>query len=269
MQEQIELTPAELEMIRIKREKDALEEQEKAAKKLLKFEEDIKSEKKKIEDKIKWANQQNEAAQAFLPTLGDGWSLKKNKHTEKFNVVDRGAYNSEKNDYEYVNTIWEEAIDFEIYLLQKNGYTVEVKEHFVSSKYSYRQTSKGFKMFPYDGFSWKETQKFYTKGNRINEIIKEKEDIATYQEKSKQLFTMNVENIIADFNNRFPDATVTQDTEYTSRVGLSNIIILEFKNGIKIKYDVDSTNYSRRSVAFGRATKEKVENFLYTFKNEA
>ena len=148
--------------------------------------------------------------------------------------------------------------DVSAHILYKE-YTVTVTEHLVSSKYSYRGVSKGYKMqMSGPGVDYKDRSRYYksvkTLLARIDEFIEAEESKKKQAAKSLDA----VQSTVAILTNSYPDATITADKGWERSHGRGydgvtyDRVTIEFANGIKMVYRVyPDGSLGRKEILFG------------------
>lgn len=230
----INLTPAELEMIQVKRQQEELAAKEKAAQKQLAIENEIKRAQVQVEGYVKRDAQQNAAARDFAATVA-GCKVVVETDKKKYNVT----YGGETvKVFNYTET--------NVYLTL-NGYTIRVNEHIVYSKWSYRGSSKGYKMYVFGpGIDYKTSQRGYKNGKKVVELIEETIEQRKAQELYKNKQRNAIETAVADLNTQFPTAKVVAGRGYkinhygspSSRYQKYDKIDVVLENGVEVEYRV-------------------------------
>lgn len=259
----VELTPAEIQLIQLRREQEELAKREAEIKKAAKLEADIESQKKTIQKLLTQDAEQVQAAHSFNIELGGNWQVIVKERMDKFTV--KGEYINSENpkeaDFER-EILWEsEALRRSAFIqyIPNPTFKIEVKEHWVSSRYSYRSSNKGYKMFLYGpDVDYKYQQKALIKAKTVNEKVQELIDVvnAKLQMAAKQKSA--VETTVEKMTALYPDATITTGTGYEKnsygrRTDYFNYdqVVISFTNGIKITYKVYSDgSLGRKEITF-------------------
>lgn len=230
----IELTPAELELIQVKRQQEELATQEKATQKQLAIEKEIARVKLQIDGYIKQNTQQVKAAGEFalqIPTAGF--------HVDTKSIQANACY-----DGEVVDVIkYEEQFAY----MLKDGYNIQVKEHIVYSKYSYRGSSRGYKMYVSGpGIDYKTSNRGYKNTQKLVELIDNTIEEVKAQELYKNKQRNAVEAAVANLTRQLPKAIITASrgckiNHYgtpSNRYTEYDKIEVRLPNGIKMEYRV-------------------------------
>jgi hypothetical protein len=246
----VNLTPAELEMIQVKRQQEELAAKEAAAKKQLAIENEIKRVKAQVEDSVKKDTQQNAAARDFAATVaGSKVVVETNKKQRHATYGDETI-----KVFNYTET--------KVYLTL-NGYTIYVNEHIVYSKWSYRGSSKGYKMYVSGpGIDYKTSNRGYKNGKKVVELIEDTIEARKAQELYKNKQRNAVETAVANLTEQFPNARInsgrgckinpysTPSNRYTEY----DEIVVVLENGIEVKYRVyENGELSRMDLRFPNA----------------
>lgn len=249
MTETLNLTPAEMEMVALKREQDALAKKEADLKKQAELEKSIVA-KKSYMDKTKIAdNEQITAAKNFAQVLGTGFELKIKTWVEEVNV----------NDYidgKYV-PVWTDNFTRRLATIVCGGYTIAVGKHITySNSWSSRGTDHGYKMYlSGPGIDYKYERKALTSTKtvktKIDECVEQKKREIEY--KQKQLSAL--ESTVEKMKTLYPDAIVSSGKDgertYKNTYETYDAITIKFANGISIKYKVYSDgSLGRKDITF-------------------
>lgn len=243
----VNLTPAELEMIQVKRQQEELAAKEKAAQKQLAIENEIKRVQVQVEGYIKKDIQQNAAARDFAATVA-GCKVVIETNKKPCNATYDGKT---VKVFDYTETT--------VYLTL-NGYTIQVREHIVYGKWSYRGSSKGYKMYVSGpGIDYKTSQRGYKNGKKVVELIEETIEQRSAQELYKNKQKNAVETAVANLMEQFPTAKVESGrgcrinpyASASNRYTEYDKIDVTLENGVQVEYQVyaDGT-LSRMKVSF-------------------
>jgi hypothetical protein len=259
----VELTPAEIELIQLRREQEELAKKEAELKKAAKLEADIESQKKHIAKLLQQDAEQVQAAHSFNIELGGNWQVIVNEKMEKFTV--KGEYTNPENpgkaDYEREILWYTEELRRSAYIQYTPNPTfkIEIKEHWVSSRHSYRSSNKGYKMFLYGpDVDYKYQQKALIKAKTVNEKVQELVDAANAKLQMAAKQKSAVETTVEKMSALYPDATIEKGTGY-ERTGSGrrtdyfnyDQVVISFTNGIKITYRVYSDgSLGRKDITF-------------------
>ena len=230
----IELTPAELELIQVKRQQEELAAQEAAVQNQLAIEKEIARVKLQVEGYIKQEAQQVKAAGEF--------ALQIPSSILHINTRDLEANASYKG--EVVDTIkYQEQVAY----LTIGEYKVSVKEHIVYSKFSYRGSSRGYKMYVSgQGIDYKTENRGYKNTQKVVELIEETIQRREAQELHKNKQKNAVETAVANLMEQFPIAKVESGRGYkinhyaspSNRYQEYDKIDVTLENGIQVEYRV-------------------------------
>jgi hypothetical protein len=242
MNNTLELTSAELELIENKRKQDALEQE--AAK--LKKEAKIQKESIEIQNSIlkeqKEANLQVAAATEYyngLVKLDPKYKLEVTEHELK----------KEIKDYSGPEAIVIKSFNYTIkkaqIILSDSPYYITVEKHIVYTGMSFRGTDKGYKMELKGGGFYSERK--VSKAKVINDKIVNKRQAEIDKKIAEQKKASGLDTAYNNLVNKYPQATIIKSTEwernsYDKRSGGEsiNIITITLPNSISIKYKVYS-----------------------------
>lgn len=228
------LTPAELEMIKIKREQDALALKKAAAEKALQLEKDIELKKQHIAQIVKASDAQVAAAKELQAELGPLYVVEIDAKTNESVVMDKEE------------VFWSEKYLKQTAVIKRGAYKIHVREYKTySSKWDNRGTFKGYRMYVSGpGLDYKQETRSYTRTSKVNEIIldaiKEIERIEYIETCKKSALS----TVVKQMQKTYPGATVKVDYEYTKSYGKSTIgtkydtVQITFLNGASSKYRV-------------------------------
>jgi len=259
----VELTPAEIQLIQLKREQEALAQKELELKKTAKMEADIASQEKHIKKLQAEDAAQVQATTSFNMELGINWRVITTEKMQTFKVT--GDYLNPEDpkacDYQR-EILWEtEALRRSAYIQYAPDPTfkIEVKEHWVSRRNSYRSTNEGYKMFLYGPdvdykYQSKAIIKAKTINDKVEEILESKRAKIEFEAKKKSSLETTVDKI----KSLHPDAEIVKGTgyernSYGRRTDYTNYdqIVITFSNGVKITYKVYSDgSLSRKDITF-------------------
>jgi hypothetical protein len=243
----IVLTPAELEMIALKRKQFELEQQEKALKQKAQLEKDIAARISYIHKRMSVDQAQVKAAQDYCKELGAGFKVEITDSTETVRI--NGDYTNpvdpDSNDRERV-LLWSESFKRETARITNGAYTVTVVEQIVySSSWSSRGTSKGYKMYVAGpGIDWKDSNRALSRVTKVKEKIKIASDSVKAEEELKNRQKGALQTTVDKFKAEYPDAEVTTDKGWekgSTRYGSGytyDMVRIKFVNGASIAYRV-------------------------------
>ena len=247
MTQTLELTPAELEMVALIREKEALAKKEAEAKKALELEKEIKAKQDSIAANKKKDQEQVAAARKYLLDFDTTqYSLDIKTWNETAQVT--GDYIDRENGFDR-HILWSEVYERQgAVISHKDGQKVKVEEQIVySSKWRSRGESKGYKMYICGpGIEYKQEGQALSKVKSVMEKIinaNDKIDNARKREENKK---NALQTTVDRFKAEYPDAEVTTDYGYETSYGKSysgngeryDIVRTKFVNGAQISYRV-------------------------------
>lgn len=243
----IVLTPAELEMIALKRKQFELEQQEKALKQKAQLEKDIADKLAYIHKRTLVDQAQVKAAQDYCKELGAGYTVVITGSTETVKIT--GDYTNpvdpSSNGYERV-VLWSESFKRETAHITNGSYTVTVAEQLVyGSKWSTRSTSNGYKMYVSGpGIDWKDSNRALSRVAKVKEKIKIASDSIKAEEDLKNRQKNALQTTVDKFQAEYPDAEVTTDKGWDKSYGkryegvIYDMVRIKFVNGVSIAYRV-------------------------------
>ena len=246
MTQTLELTPAELEMVALIREKEALAKKEAEAKKALELEKDIKAKQDSIAANKKKDQEQVAAARKYLLDFdATQYSLDIKTWNETAQVT--GDYIDKENGFDR-HILWSEVYERQAAIIShKDGQKVKVEEQIVySSSWRSRGESKGYKMYICGpGIEYKQEGQALSRVKSVMEKIKAAnegiESKRKHEENKKNALQVTVDRFKADY----PEAEVTTDRGYERAHGRSyadgttyDMVRVKFVNGAQIAYRV-------------------------------
>lgn len=245
----MELTPAELEMIRLKREQLELAKKEEEAKKAIQLEKDIIVKEEYIKKAIAKDLEQINAANTFATDLGSDYTVEIQDRDEEVKIM--GDYINKENGFDR-HVLWSKQFKRKTATISRSiagvgEYRISVAEQITySSKWSTRGTSQGYKMYiSGPGIEWKQQNRAYARATKVNEVIKAAMDQIDYEKKQAEAKKNAVQTTVDRFTAEYPDAEVTTDkgweSGYGSRKYIStpyDIVRVKFANGCSISYRV-------------------------------
>ena len=259
----LELTPAELKMIEIAREKEALENKEKAAKKAIQLEKDIQAHELSIAKLLAEYKAQNQAAKQYFVQFPKEAEIMNLAKSREFKLT--GDYtnpeNPSENNWER-EVLWSKTVTYTDCQILFKSNVIYVREHIVySSSYSARGTNKGWKMSI--GSDDKKYTRVSTVVTKIDEEIKAKEDAVKAVEAKKSSLQTAVDKLTKEF----PEAKIAMDHDYEktwSRGAMKtdwnnrfDVINVTLTNGIVVSYKVyGSGQLGRRSITMPKIQDE-------------
>jgi len=243
----IQLTPAELELIQVKRQQEESNAQKAAVQNQLAIEKEIARVKLQVDGYIKQEAQQVKAAGEFALQMPSS-----TLHVDTRDLESKVTYNGE-----LVDTIkYQEQVAY----LTIGKYKVSVKEHIVYSKYSYRGSSRGYKMYVSgQGIDYKTENRGYKNAKKVVELIEDTIEEIKAKEVHANKQKNAIQTAIAELTQQFPDATIKQERGYktnyystaSNRYQEYDKLVVVLKNKIVIEYQVYSDGQlSRLNIAF-------------------
>jgi len=243
----IELTPAELELIQVKRQQEELAAQEAAVQNQLAIEKEIARVKLQVDGYVKQNAQQVKAAGEFALQIPSSIL-----HIDTRELSDNVSYNGEVH----------ETIKYQqqVAHLTIGDYKISVKEHIVYGKWSVRGSSKGYKMYVSGrGIDYKTENRGYKNTQKVVELIQDTIEEIKAKEAHANKQKNAVATAIAELTQQFPDATIRQERGYntnhyaspSNRYQEYDKLVVALKNGIVIEYRVyENGQLSRVNITF-------------------
>lgn len=246
MTQTLELTPAELEMIAVIREKELVAKKEAEAKKALELEKEIQVKKEYIAANKKKDQEQIAAARKYLLDF-DTTQYSLDIRTWEETVQVMGDYIDKENGFDR-HILWSEVYERQSATIShKDGQKVKVDEQIVySSSWRSRGESKGYKMYICGpGIDYKQEGQALSRVKSVMEKIKAAnegiESRRKYEENKKNALQTTVDKFKAEY----PEAEVTTDRGYERAHGRSysdgtsyDMVRVKFVNGAQIAYRV-------------------------------
>ena len=272
MSEVLELTPAELEIIRIKREKEALIQAEKQANIQAKLERDIVTCKAEVAKIIKAQDEQIAAATEYHKQLGKGWQLNIGENENEKTVLD--YYSGNKDENGHYKVIHRETFTRKEACIVNGKFTVKVKVQVVyGSQWDVRGTSNGWKMYlSGPGLDYKYERKALTKADTINKKIKEVCDAHEAKLNSAKRQINAVADTVAKMQELYPDAEVIaskswRKESYEKYGSAIDVVKIKMANGVTSLWKVyNDGSLSRLEVNFSASTSWEVLGLLNSIK---
>jgi hypothetical protein len=251
MTQTLELTPAELEMIALKREQAALAAKHDATVKAIQLEKDIKTKQDYILATKKKDQEQVDATRKYLldfDTTQYSMDIKTCKETSQV----MGDYINKDNGFDR-HILWSEVFERQkASISHKDGQKIKVEEQIVySSRWRSNGESKGYKMYICGpGIDYKQETQALSRVKSVMEKIKTANDKIDNARKLEVNKKNALQTTVDRFKAEYPDAEVTTDygyeTGYDSRGRRSNysngnrydIVRTKFVNGAQIAYKV-------------------------------
>jgi hypothetical protein len=238
----VELTPAELEMIKVKREQEALAKKEAEAKQAIQLEKDIKEREAYIAKVQKQDAEQVAAAKEFANELGGMYKLVISDAENTVQVM--GDYINRENGFDR-HILWSKTFTRQTARITRSQWWISVEEHITySSKWSTRGTSQGYKM-QLHGPEMGSNNRHYTRTAKVNELIKDAIDTIAARKKHEDAKKNALETTVDRFKAEYPDAEVTTDKGWESAYGKRSyngvtydMVRIKFANGCSIAYRV-------------------------------
>lgn len=237
---EIQLTPAELEMITIKREQEELAKKEQQLKAQLKLQTEIAAAENSIAILIAEDDAQIAAAKAFGPKL-PGWN---------FEIKTRSEQKMVKNSWKDVDPIWSKTFERRTALYTYKTFSIEVSKHIVYTISSWRSvgTDKGYKMSLLGpDVEWSYRNKKLTNPATIIAKVAQIESAKKAKEEAKAKQLTAVESTIAKLKATYNDATIVEGTSgsysnpHSRRDWISYpTVTVTLANGVKVEYRIYS-----------------------------
>lgn len=297
----IKLTDAELELIRIKRQKEEIEKQQILAELEIKKAEAVSKEKKIFNASLEKSNKINELTTKLceeLNKISNTYAIftlnRKLERTASLYINDkeREALNLDAETRNIdIETFTQEYEDFfitrpELPVREKTEEQskerslydyqvyVSIQEHYTSSgSYSY-STSKfaGYKYVVAGSIIRNDTdsRKKYTKAESVHNVIQDAIDSAKRQSTAAELNAIAKENCITFLKKQYPEAKeIKEDSFYYSNHGSVNVIKVSFVNNLKVyyKYNYDGKTFDFPVYKMDVSEMEKSEEIINVLKN--
>ncbi len=230
----IELTPAELEMIQVKREQEELAAKEAAAKKQLAIEKEIARATQHVEGYKSKNAQQVKAAEEFAKLIPTA-----TYHVDTAERTVNAYYSSE-----VIETLtYVESTPY----MMLNGYRISIAEHVVHKQWNYRGSSKGYKMYVSGpGIDYKTSNRGYKNTKKVVELIEDTIEARKAQELHKNKQRNAVATAVANLTEQFPTAKIISGRgckinpygSPSNRYTEYDEIVVTLENGIQVNYRV-------------------------------
>lgn len=252
----IQPTEAELRMIQLQREKEAIEKKEAEAKKAIKIEKDITAAENDIVKLIDGDSEQIKTATVYHTTLSkisDNYKIDFILKDLVINVY--GDYinpdNPKEHNYDRV-VCWSKTIKRRSAVINyfnsinNTNYAVSIREHMSYS--GYRTTNQGYKMYiSGPGIEYNTSNRAYKTPSKVHEIITETIESINRKTRMEEKKKSVLVDTVTKMKELYPNAKITEGYDY-ERVHRGNnsigerydTITINFTNGINIKYRVYS-----------------------------
>lgn len=240
------LTPAEIELISLKREKDALAKKETEAKKALELEKNIKAKQVIIAANKKTDQEQIDAAKKYFIDF-DITQYSLEIRTSKVTEQVMGDYIDKENGFDR-HILWSEEYErLKAVIVHKDGQRVRVDEQIVySSSWRSKGESKGYKMYICGpGIEYKQEQQALSKVKSVMEKIKTANDLIESKRKHEENKKNALQTTVDRFMAEYPGAVVTTDYAFVKNYNKSyssgeryDVVRVKFANGAQISYRV-------------------------------
>lgn len=256
--ENIQLTEAELEFIKLKRESEELAAKQKEVEKQIKRQKYIEIEKTKIERFISEDKTKGEAAIAFLAELNNfyktpAYELITNIRSKQFQL------------YDYVldgpnDVYFEENIKYHDYKIKRIGYTFQLEIESAERKINGRYGTEKYWALHYDYKNYKSAKTVDTKINEKIERIESKKILEQKQLSSKEI-------VASELKSKYPEATIEHGSEWilnrwdkNDRGYSQGYFTVKFENGVKLKciYETDGTYSSEVKYLYNVMSQEEL-----------
>jgi hypothetical protein len=250
MTQTLELTPAELEMIALKREQEVLAAKHTETVKAIQLEKDIKAKQDYITATKNKDAEQVKAAKNYLIAFDHQYSLDIKTWKETVQVM--GDYIDKDNGFDR-HIEWSEEFERQLASIShKHGQQIKVEEQIVyNSRWISKGVSKGYKMYISGvGIEWKQQGQALSKVKSVMVKIANANDKIDNARKLEANKKNALQTTVDRFKAEYPDAEVTTDygyeTGYDHRGRRSNysngdrynLVQIQFVNGARIAYKV-------------------------------
>jgi hypothetical protein len=269
MTQTLELTPAELEMIALKREQAALVAKHDATVKAIQLEKEIQAKKDSIAANKKKDQEQIAAARKYLLDF-DTTQYSLDIKTSQAVAQVMGDYIDKENGFDR-HILWSEVYERQSAVIShKGGQKVKVDEQIVySSSWRSKGESKGYKMYICGpGIEYKQEQQALSRVKSVMEKIKTANDSIEYTKKKEENKRNALQVTVDRFKAEYPDAEVTTDYSYDRGNARSyssgeryDIVRTKFVNGAQISYRVYA-NGSLSRVSFNLPGSKDEASFM-------
>lgn len=246
----ITLSDAEKEMIRIKREKDALAKQEALAKKKIEDENKVKKALAEKETILKEAEEQRNsflplfnALNTLYPNLYKLVEFTSSKRVEAYNYYSKHDENRPEGLDDNREFLFNEIVEYElskIVRISDEKYGIYLSLHDVPvSRYTRR---KEYRMFVYGPkLSSTEERRALKSVETAHRKIQETLDSIVAQANQDNIQKRGWDKLLNDCKTEYPEAEVEQTTKWNSGGRHSNgyeskHVMVKFKNGLEIMY---------------------------------
>lgn len=248
----IQPTAAELEKIKIDREKAEILEKEKRIARVLDNEKRILNIKTEMSAFSSAKVHQNQAANQFCaelnaiaPGLYQIVEKPQVEHFELYNYLSdeeaASAGISGKKQYYF-----QEQVDYKEFSIARTdfpSYTLKVKETFEKSRrFSTTQRSEGYKMFVH-GIDYNNERKALKNASTVHKNIQGDIDSKNYINEQDRLLKEGWDLLFRVVKAEHPEATIEKDDRYThnpyrrnDRGSYTKLVIATFPNGLKVEY---------------------------------
>ena len=238
----VELTPAELEMIKVKREQEALAKKEAEAKQAIQLEKDIKEKEAYIVKVQRQDAEQVAATKKFANELGSMYKLEISEAENTVQVM--GDYIDRENGFDR-HILWSKTFTRQSARITRSQWWITVSEHITyASKWSRTGTSNGYKM-ELHGPEMGSNNRQYTRTSKVNELINDAIDTIESRKKAEEAKKNAVQTTVDRFKTEYPDAEVTTDRGWEKSYGRRgydgvtyDMVRVKFANGCSIAYRV-------------------------------
>ena len=230
------LTPAELEMIKVKREQDALALKKAEAEKALHLEKAINGKKSWIETWTKADTSQIKAAKDYLAEFASNqYTLEIDAKTDEAKVMD--------ND----EVVWSEKYLRQTAVIKRGAYKIRVTEYRTySSKWDSKGTFKGYRMYVSGPkIDFKQESRAYARVSTVNQIIDDAIKQIEREQYMEQCKKDAVRTTVEQMQAKYPKAIVEVGYEFTKSYGPRyqtptkfDTVKVTLENGVSVKYRV-------------------------------
>lgn len=240
MQNKMNLTQSEIEMIQIKRELEAIKEREAQLKKAAANEKQILEQKARMKKDLEASKAQVAATKAFLEEFMGSWKLQIDTTNKEYTV--KNYLGDSKWE-----VVWEDHQPLEVARIVNGKYLVIVAEHITSGdSWGRGRRNLGYKMYlSGPGVEYNYSRKAI---GRVSTLIKKYDEVTEsirYQAEQVQRQVSTTDKTVAKMKELYPDAVVVagKGGEYANPYKRSNwftfdTVTITFANGITMTYRV-------------------------------
>lgn len=254
--QEMKLTPAELQMIALKREQEALKQKEETLRKEADREKRIAAAVSRIEHKTAEDNSQCAAAQEFFKDFPlQNYSLTIEVRDETESVTDYN--NGGKREILWSKTFTRRTAE----IIHNGVYRIRVWFHQPTDKFGRRKSGGEYKMYiSGPGLNYRDERRGYTKPKSVIAKIREVKDQIDYEAAAKSRELNSLEATMIKMKGKYPDALVNQatnDERIGNRYVSYPVVNITFTNGVCITYRVyGDGSLGRKNITFPNTIKD-------------